>query len=62
MALRIGLMGKINYKDCGNNWDVEVRIGPSTACVVHQKVRINRFDSFTFTTLPPLTDGIAHLA
>lgn len=37
MALRIGLMGKLNYKDCGNNWDVEVRVNIASAVVIHQK-------------------------
>lgn len=62
MALRIGLMGKINYKDCGNHWDIEVRIGPSTACVIHQKVRFIHSHSFEGTLQPTITDLNADIA
>lgn len=38
MALRISLMGKVTYKDCGPNWDVEVRTNTASVIVIHQKV------------------------
>ena len=39
MALRMGLMGKLNYKDCGNNWNIEVQTNTNSAIVTHEKVR-----------------------
>lgn len=40
MALRMGLMGKLNYKDCGNNWDIDVQFNANSIVVAHQKVRL----------------------
>lgn len=52
MALRIGLMGKMNYKDCGNNWDITVQLNTNAFVVAHQKVRSpSRF--FLYNTILP---------